>query len=119
MMRETNIYACGILMLIACNFASQSQQCVNIYLLGLLSFLCRYFCLVICSHSAFYISLLHFPVTVGLYLHLAVSVVHEIKDALGIYCFRYGNLCVALLFSKLLCLTVNQLFSLLLVLLTG
>uniref|UniRef100_A0A0E0A6G6 Aminoalcoholphosphotransferase n=1 Tax=Oryza glumipatula TaxID=40148 RepID=A0A0E0A6G6_9ORYZ len=26
--------------------------------------------------------------TVGLYLHLAVSVVHEIKDALGIYCFR-------------------------------
>ncbi|PWZ17954.1 Choline/ethanolaminephosphotransferase 1 [Zea mays] len=28
---------------------------------------------------------------VGLYLHLAVSVVHEIKDALGIYCFRCGN----------------------------
>nr|CAB3467389.1 unnamed protein product [Digitaria exilis]CAB3469908.1 unnamed protein product [Digitaria exilis] len=24
----------------------------------------------------------------GLYLYLAVSVVHEIKDALGIYCFR-------------------------------
>jgi len=31
---------------------------------------------------------LHCAYTVGLYLHLAVSVVHEIKDALGIYCFR-------------------------------
>jgi hypothetical protein len=41
--------------------------------------------------------------TVGLYLHLAVSVVHEIKDALGIYCFRSENLCVTLLFRKLSC----------------
>ncbi|KAL6605994.1 hypothetical protein ACP70R_041647 [Stipagrostis hirtigluma subsp. patula] len=32
--------------------------------------------------------LLYCAYTVGLYLHLAVSVVHEIKDALGIYCFR-------------------------------
>jgi len=39
-------------------------------------------------------------VTVGLYLHLAVSVVHEIKDALGIYCFRSANLCVILLSKK-------------------
>jgi len=50
-----------------------------------------------------YISLFHFLVAVGLYLHLAVSVVHEIKDALGIYCFRCGNLHVVLLFRKLLC----------------
>nr|AAT08019.1 putative aminoalcoholphosphotransferase [Zea mays] len=35
--------------------------------------------------------LLYCAYTVGLYLHLAVSVVHEIKDALGIYCFRCGN----------------------------
>ncbi|KAL6861852.1 hypothetical protein ACP4OV_017552 [Aristida adscensionis] len=32
--------------------------------------------------------LLYCAYTVGLYLHLAISVVHEIKDALGIYCFR-------------------------------
>ncbi|TVU12157.1 hypothetical protein EJB05_45787 [Eragrostis curvula] len=32
--------------------------------------------------------ILYCAYTVGLYLYLAVSVVHEIKDALGIYCFR-------------------------------
>ncbi|XP_062233359.1 choline/ethanolaminephosphotransferase 1-like isoform X2 [Phragmites australis] len=32
--------------------------------------------------------LLYCAYTVGLYMYLAVSVVHEIKDALGIYCFR-------------------------------
>lgn len=29
--------------------------------------------------------------TVGLYLHFATSVIHEITTALGIYCFRLGN----------------------------
>ncbi|AQK83029.1 Choline/ethanolaminephosphotransferase 1 [Zea mays] len=42
-------------------------------------------CILIFIHCSIFL------VTVGLYLHLAVSVVHEIKDALGIYCFRCGN----------------------------
>jgi hypothetical protein len=54
--------------------------------------LCRSFCLLIWPHSTFTYQRFIF-VTVGLYLHLAVSVVHEIKDALGIYCFRSANLC--------------------------
>ncbi|KAJ3691073.1 hypothetical protein LUZ61_020237 [Rhynchospora tenuis] len=32
--------------------------------------------------------LLYCACTVGLYLHFATSVIHEIKNALGIYCFR-------------------------------
>lgn len=35
MLRETNIYTCCILMFIACNYASQSLQCVLFYLLEL------------------------------------------------------------------------------------
>jgi ethanolaminephosphotransferase len=37
----------------------------------------------------------YLSVTVGLYLHLAVSVCHEIKLALGIYCFRSGKLALS------------------------
>uniref|UniRef100_A0A453R2D5 Aminoalcoholphosphotransferase n=1 Tax=Aegilops tauschii subsp. strangulata TaxID=200361 RepID=A0A453R2D5_AEGTS len=35
--------------------------------------------------------LLYCATSVGLYMHLAISVCHEIKDALGIYCFRIAR----------------------------
>lgn len=50
-------------------------------------FACISACLVATSMYGLCISL-QFTFTVGLYMYLAVSVVHEIKDALGIYCFR-------------------------------
>jgi hypothetical protein len=59
--------------------------------------LCGTFCLVLAYLPIWWlpscrVSAHSFTFTVGLYLYLAVSVVHEIKDALGIYCFRFGNL---------------------------
>jgi len=63
--------------------------------------------------------LLYCAYTVGLYLHLAVSVVHEIKDALGIYCFRSANLCVILLSKKTAIFQLVITFSFWLLLMTG
>jgi hypothetical protein len=45
-----------------------------------------------CGHDMHLHLMPYLSGTVGLYLHLAVSVCHEIKLALGIYCFRFGNL---------------------------